>query len=211
MRRTEDQRAYLPQRRRRGPGPSTIDTTAPVPNEVRTVRVGSAAIIVVRGEVDVTSAEETLGAVIRAIGETSYDRILVDLADVTFVDAAGLGAVISARRLANGVGIPLDLVTPSEAVSRLLRLTHADQNFRTYDSLDAAIEESRETLSPALLSDSADPRARQLRSDSVGSPGGGRRDTSLIDEEPPPPDQNQKDESQGKRMRDGRRARTHAA
>jgi anti-anti-sigma factor len=121
MRETEDQRAYL-RRRGRGPGPSTVDTTGSMPNEVWTVRAGSAAIIVVRGELDVTSADETLGAVIKAINETSYDRILIDLADVTFMDAAGLGAVISARRLANGVGTSLDLVTSSKTVSRLLRL-----------------------------------------------------------------------------------------
>lgn len=153
MSKIEKQRAIFPPSRTRGLGPSTVDTTGFMPNEVWTVRAGKAAIIVVRGELDVASADETLGAIIRAISETSYDRVLMDLADVTFMDAAGLGAVISARRSANGVGISLDLVTPSEAVSRLLRLTHTDLNFRTYDSLDAAIEDSRKTSSAALLND----------------------------------------------------------
>ena len=87
------------------------------------------------------------------------------------MDAAGLGAVISARALANGVRIPLDLLTPSEAVCRLLRRTHLDQNFRMYDSLDAAIDDSRETLSAGALSAPANPRSRRGRSDSDGGVG----------------------------------------
>ncbi|MPZ16087.1 MAG: anti-sigma factor antagonist [Chloroflexi bacterium] len=125
-------------------GWSTVDALGLVPNEIWTVRAGSAAILVVRGELDAASADETLGEVMRAMGETSHQRILIDLADVTFMDAAGLGALIRARTIANVLRIPLAIVAPSEAVRRLLRLSETDGHFRTHDCLDEALDDLSE-------------------------------------------------------------------
>ena len=62
MSKLEKQRASFTPRKTRRPGPSTVDTSGFMPNEVWTVRAGGAAILVVRGELDVASAVETLGA-----------------------------------------------------------------------------------------------------------------------------------------------------
>lgn len=115
-----------------------------MPSEIWSVRARRAAILVVRGELSATLAAETVGEVMKAIGETSPDRILIDLADVTFMDSAGHDALIRVQEIANALRIAFAIVAPSEGVRRFLRLMQMDGFFRTYDCLDAALDDPSE-------------------------------------------------------------------
>ncbi len=119
---------------------SAADTDRPIRNEIRTVRAGSTAIFIVRGELDFASSGEVLSELVRVLTEAPHDHLLIDLAEVTFMDAAGLGVLISAQRFAQGLGISSALVAPSAAALSLLRLTHLDASFAMHNSLQAALD-----------------------------------------------------------------------
>ena len=91
--------------------------------------VGGAVVLVVRGEVDTFSAAE-LHALLTAMVDSGHRTIVVDLAAVSFLDAAGLGVFArGAARLRAGSGT-LTLRSPSQMVLRLLSLTRLDEVVR---------------------------------------------------------------------------------
>lgn len=78
-------------------------------------------VIHVRGDLDVGSASRYLRIVRQGLGGGDR-RIDVDLAGVTFVDVAGLRALLDAERAARRSGRELRYCQPSGAVVRLARL-----------------------------------------------------------------------------------------
>ena len=65
-------------------------------------------------------------------------RIVLNLADVEFVDSTGLGAMVSGLRMIGDRG-DLALAQPRETVQSLLRLTRLDKVFRIFPAEDAAV------------------------------------------------------------------------
>ena len=100
-------------------------------------RVGDCAVVHAGGEIDANTVQAFHETETEAASEAS--RVVIDLADVTFVDSSGLGALIAARRSARESGGSLVLVSPPPLVRRLLGSTHLDDVFAIYDSLDEAI------------------------------------------------------------------------
>ena len=74
-------------------------------------------------------------------------HVVIDLADVTFVDSSGLGGLIVARTSARQNGGSLSLVSPPPMVRRLLGATRLHDVFAIYDSLPEAIN----AVHPALI------------------------------------------------------------
>jgi anti-anti-sigma factor len=87
-----------------------------------TVDPGPPRTLRVRGEVDMASAGELRVALEAALDEASH--LVVDLGDVTFIDAAGLRALIGPAQSLNGRG-PLRLVN-ADRVARLFTVLHPD-------------------------------------------------------------------------------------
>jgi len=54
-------------------------------------------------------------------------RVILDLAEVNFLDSSGLGALVAIRRMLGGRA--LDLRSPTPPVMRVLRLTRMDMVF----------------------------------------------------------------------------------
>ena len=101
---------------------------------------GDALLVHLSGELDLYNAhlvrEELLAAAARA-----PDRLIVDLADVTFIDSTGLGVLIEARgRLANRRA--LLLVAPNVDTRRALEISGLDRHFGVHASLDEALSAS---------------------------------------------------------------------
>ncbi len=110
-----------------GPGRPAADKTGP------TVQLGpgaASATVVLSGRLG--SAEA--GAVrdqLDILIDQGRTRLLVDLADVVFVDSAGLAVLVRARRMVDGEGGEVVLVKPiSDDAYRVFRLTQFDRVFR---------------------------------------------------------------------------------
>jgi anti-sigma B factor antagonist len=90
------------------------------------------------GDVDAYTAPE-LRAELREATDGGVRVVVVDLADVTFIDSAGLGALVGAhRRMLESDG-HLRIVRPPPLVSRAFELTGLDEVFELYDDRAAAL------------------------------------------------------------------------
>jgi anti-sigma B factor antagonist len=96
---------------------SAVVTVTVKPVEQDAVRVS------VAGEVDMSSAPKLRAALAGAIGSWPRRRLEVSLAGVPFFDAAGVHALLDARRRAVKDGRDLVVVAAQPMVCQVLRLT----------------------------------------------------------------------------------------
>jgi anti-anti-sigma factor len=78
--------------------------------------------VTVSGELDLATAHE-LEAVFEALEPTPPERVLVDLAAVTFLDSSGIRALVRANRRLNGLGVPLVVDAVSDAARQVLEIS----------------------------------------------------------------------------------------
>ncbi|MHB1534915.1 MAG: anti-sigma factor antagonist [Acidimicrobiales bacterium] len=84
--------------------------------------IGGRSLVAVRGEVDVASAPQ-LGAILDAVVQIGHPELVLDLAGMAFMDAAGLRVIASAAaRLPRAAG-GLTIRSPSALVARMLDIT----------------------------------------------------------------------------------------
>ena len=91
------------------------------------VRPGDGGTIVaVSGEVDVCTEAPLQQVLLRIIRERSA-RLMLDLSGVSFMDCAGLRALLATRRRAELRGGSMRLIATSAAVRRIIELTGAQE------------------------------------------------------------------------------------
>lgn len=86
-----------------------------------------------RGEVDISAVADVRAAVVRAVAGGCRD-IDLDLADVSFMDCAGVGVVLWCREHAERSGGRLTLTHVSPSVARILALTGHDRGLKASDT-----------------------------------------------------------------------------
>ena len=79
--------------------------------------------VAVAGELDMAAAFKLESAVEPALAAGEVTEVVVDLADVRFVDSAGIGALLSIRERAQQQGIDVSFTRASGPVRRILGLT----------------------------------------------------------------------------------------
>lgn len=104
--------------------------------EVSSSRYPGYVVVALGGELDICEADH-LG---RALGAAAVSGppIIVDLAELTFIDCAGLSVLASARREARAAGGDLVLAAPAPAVARLLCLASRAGELLVFASLSEA-------------------------------------------------------------------------
>ncbi len=80
---------------------------------------GELTRVEVSGELDVASGDALRGAVSEALDEGAQ-RVVLDLADVEFLDSAGLAAVLDIARTAHRRGREFSVSSPSGSEARLV-------------------------------------------------------------------------------------------
>lgn len=99
-----------------------------------------AVIVELVGELDLYNAQ-LLREALFAAAAGEPERLVVDLAGVTFVDSTGLGVLIEARtRMANRRAFLL--VGPGLETRRALEISGLDRHFSVHDTLDEALAAS---------------------------------------------------------------------
>jgi anti-sigma B factor antagonist len=98
-------------------------------------------ILALRGELDVCTVTSVVPALV-ALAETGA-RIVVDLADLAFMDCRSLRELASARAQARRAGGDLLLAGPQPIVLRLLFLTDMINHWPGFASVDEAVGVAR--------------------------------------------------------------------
>jgi anti-sigma B factor antagonist len=101
-------------------------------------RDGRACTVVrVGGELDMDTGPQ-LQDVLRGVADGGGRQVVLDLAEVTFMDSSGLGLVVDWFKTLRDQGGRLCLATVQPLVRTVLALSAVDQVVDVYDSVDAA-------------------------------------------------------------------------
>ena len=95
-----------------------------MPDEIVTSVDQNARTVTVslHGEVDVLTVDQVRVALTDALAASPHD-IVVDLAELTFIDSTGLGALIFGFQRARDAGVRFRLAHPSRSVRQILVLS----------------------------------------------------------------------------------------
>ncbi|PSK93800.1 anti-sigma B factor antagonist [Murinocardiopsis flavida] len=100
--------------------------------------LGPRALVVLPDLVDAAS-QRSVGEQVLAALDASGGSLIIDMSDVTFIDSAGLGVLISAHRRARESGAGLAVVAEHPIVLYMLEIAGADQLFTVYPSVHDAL------------------------------------------------------------------------
>jgi anti-sigma B factor antagonist len=104
---------------------------------LRVQAIGSARVVTLAGELDLYNADAVRKALVSAVGE-GPERIVVDLADVEFIDSTALGVLIEARtKLENGRAFLL--ASPGVETKRALEISGLDRHFAVHGTVSEAL------------------------------------------------------------------------
>jgi anti-sigma B factor antagonist len=108
--------------------------------EVGTVRLGpSAAVVRIAGDLDLYSSSELAEAL--ASLPAAVRHVLADLTELTFVDSAGISALLAAERRLRDEGGSLALLVDDLRVLRVLEVTGLDRYLTIHQDRDAALSQ----------------------------------------------------------------------
>ena len=82
---------------------------------------------------------DDMGKVLAALFEAGQRMVVLDMHDVNFIDSAGLGELVAAKKRALERGGDIRILRPATKVRTLLALTHLDQVFQVHDDEAAAV------------------------------------------------------------------------
>ena len=100
-------------------------------------RVNGAIVVRLVGELDLYNATEVRTALLEVCAEQP-ERLVVDLAEVDFVDSTTLGVLIEARtKLENRQSFLL--ASPGVETHRALTISGLDQHLSVHDTVEAAL------------------------------------------------------------------------
>lgn len=113
-----------------------------VPHELLTIELSgvgdSAAILRLRGEVDLSSADQ-LAEQFALAAESEYSELVIDATEVTFMDSSGVHALVEGERLISQNGNKIAFV-PSDQVRRVMELVFSNPLFAArVETIDEAL------------------------------------------------------------------------
>ena len=100
---------------------------------------GERHVVAVRGELDLYTASDLKEVFAHAI-DTGRIRIIVDLAETTFLDTSALSVLLSASKRLRSQGGALVIVNLTEKIAKVFEITGLDQTLTILPTREVAIE-----------------------------------------------------------------------
>ena len=91
-------------------------------------------LLVLRGDLDLSTAAQLREALVEVIGEGA--RIVIDMEALDFLDSAGLGILVGGLKRARTHGGELELVCSNRAVLKPIEITGLDRVFTIHRAWD---------------------------------------------------------------------------
>jgi anti-sigma B factor antagonist len=105
--------------------------------------LGEAAVITLPEEIDISNADQVRDELLSLVNR-GPSVLIVDMAETTFCDSAGVNALVRAHKRAVANSAEIRLVVASPGVSRILNITGVDRLIPLYPT----VTESLETAGP---------------------------------------------------------------
>ena len=96
-------------------------------------------VVAIRGDVDLFTASELKEVFAQAI-EAGRIRIIVDLAETTFLDSSALSVLMVAHKRLRSCDGALAIVNLNENLRKIFKITGLEQTFTILPTRDAALE-----------------------------------------------------------------------
>ena len=100
---------------------------------------GDVMILDLKGKLTIGSGDELLKDKIHSLIQQGQKKLLLNLADVPYVDSAGLGAIVSSYTTVSRDGGSLKLLGLTSRIKDLLAITKLLTVFDTYESESDAV------------------------------------------------------------------------
>jgi anti-sigma B factor antagonist len=101
------------------------------------------SIVACSGEVDLSAAKNLRATLLGALASRPGGHLVVDLTEVSFLDAPGLGVIVGSYQRAAAAGGRLTVVASQANVLKMLRLTGFDQAWDIAATREEALAEGR--------------------------------------------------------------------
>jgi anti-anti-sigma factor len=116
--------------------------------KVQTKQLGTVAILSLQGQI-VTGETESLRATVSELAGTT--SVILDFAQVSTIDAGGLGVMLGLREQALGKGIRFALMNVTKGVSMVLAIARLDSVFEITSGMEFFPVVARERRASAAL------------------------------------------------------------
>ena len=111
------------------------------------VWLGEAAVITLPEEIDISNSEQVREELLTLLNRGPA-VLIVDMAETTFCDSAGVNALVRAHKRATANGAEMRLVVASLGVQRVLAITGVDRLITVYPSVAASLGEAGQPEDP---------------------------------------------------------------
>src|SRR4026209_2747284 len=103
-------------------------------------QVGDVVILDLHGKILIGEGDDALRDAVTRLVDSGQKKILLNLADVPYVDSAGLGEIVRTYTTVSRQGGSLKLLNLTKRISDLLAITKLLTVFETFDSEPEAIK-----------------------------------------------------------------------
>src|SRR5215467_1660400 len=103
-----------------------------------TARQSRVNVLSLKGEIDL-HVSPSVTASLNEMIDKKPERMVVDLSDVSYIDSAGLAALIEAMQKVEGYGGKFMLTGLQETVRSIFEISRLDQVFQIFPDADAAL------------------------------------------------------------------------
>lgn len=110
-----------------------------MPLDITESKVESVNLLTLRGTLIIGRDTELLTGKIQALLDAGESQILLDLAQVTFIDSTGISALVRNYGLANNRAASLKLLRLTRRVYDVLQITRLSSVFEIYNDLEKAL------------------------------------------------------------------------
>jgi len=101
--------------------------------------VGDVIVLDLKGKITLGEGDELLKDKVNSLVNQGHKKIVLNLADVPYIDSAGLGEVVRTYTTASRQGGSLKLLNLTKRITDLLSITKLLTVFETFDSENEAV------------------------------------------------------------------------
>ena len=101
--------------------------------------VGDVVVLDLKGKVTLGAGDELLKDKVNSLVNQGHKKIVLNLADVPYIDSAGLGEVVRTYTTVSRQGGSLKLLNLTKRITDLLSITKLLTVFETFDSENEAV------------------------------------------------------------------------